>query len=199
GISTKIFEETQVINLFDKHQFKSLHRTLDSHMKSLVNDSDKNCKQSSLLEIDEIKFILNSSAVAVDNLKASWLKELDDSGMQLELTKEKNYTRGIKDLYVEFRSSLIPSDISENTYKPVADIRRYLSKQPNNIDDDYFFVFKNTSKNIYHSNCYLASKLRKELHDTMIHSIYNLVELDITLDEQIIFSCHKTFTGVFAY
>ncbi|RIB25111.1 hypothetical protein C2G38_2166746 [Gigaspora rosea] len=68
GIS-EMFEETQVINLFDKHQFKSLHRILDGRMKSLVNDGDKNRKQSSLLEIAEIKFILNSSAMAVNNLK----------------------------------------------------------------------------------------------------------------------------------
>ncbi|CAG8855691.1 28249_t:CDS:1, partial [Gigaspora margarita] len=90
-------------------------------MKSLVNDGDKNDKQSSPLEIDEIKFILNSLAVAVDNpkglirrvwiwltllcclkcgdakrLKVSWLKELDDGGMWLELPKEKNHAGGLK-------------------------------------------------------------------------------------------------------
>ncbi|CAG8839649.1 37009_t:CDS:2, partial [Gigaspora margarita] len=162
GIS-EMFEETRVINLFDKHQFKSLHRTLDGRMKSLDNDGDKNRKQSSPLEIDEIKFILNSSAVAVDNpkglirrvwiwltllcclrdgdakrLKASWLKELDDESY-----------RGIKDPYAESGSSFIPPDIPENDYTPVADIRRYLSKRPNNVDDDYFFVSINTPKNIY--------------------------------------------------
>ncbi|CAG8826447.1 498_t:CDS:1, partial [Cetraspora pellucida] len=80
-----------------------------------------------LLEIDEIRFILNSLAITVENpkglmqkiwiwlillcclrggdakrLKASWLKELDNSGMLLELPKEKNYAKGIKDLYAEF-------------------------------------------------------------------------------------------------
>ncbi|KAF0454750.1 zinc finger mym-type protein 2-like: PROVISIONAL [Gigaspora margarita] len=184
GIS-EIFEETRVINLFDKHQFKSLHRTLDGRMKSLVNDGDKNCKQSSPLEIDEIKFVLNSPAVAVDNPKGlmrrvwiwltllcclrggdakrlkSWLKELDDGGMQLELPKEKNHAGGIKDPYAESGNSLIPPDVPGNIYTPIADIQKYLSKRPNNVDDDYFFVAINTPKKVYHGDWYLTSKLGK--------------------------------------
>ncbi|KAF0387358.1 Zinc finger MYM-type protein 2-like: PROVISIONAL [Gigaspora margarita] len=112
-------------------------------MKSLVNNSNKNRKQSSPLEIDEIKFILNSPAVAVDNpkgpmLKASWLKELDDDGMRLELPKKKNHARKIKDPYAESGNSLILPDISGNIYTLVADIIKYLSKHPNNAKDDYF-------------------------------------------------------------
>ncbi|KAF0455970.1 Zinc finger MYM-type protein 2-like: PROVISIONAL [Gigaspora margarita] len=146
--------------------------------------------------IDEIKFILNSSAVAVDNpkglirrvwiwltllcclrggnakwLKASWLKELDDGGMRLELPKEKNHARGIKDPYAESGSSFIPPDIPENAYTPVADIRRYLYKRPNNVDADYFFVSINTPKNIYRGDWYLASKLGKGTQDTMVFII----------------------------
>lgn len=246
GIS-EIFEETRVINLFDKHQFKSLHRTLDGCMKSLVNDGDKNRKQSSPLEIDEIKFVLNSPAVAVDNpkglmrrvwiwltllcclrggdakrLKASWLKELDDGGMRLELPKEKNHAGGIKDPYAESGNSLIPPDVPGNIYTPIADIQKYLSKRPNNVDDDYFFVAINTPKKVYHGDWYLTSKLGKGSHDTMMHNIckdakldfkgrcitnhsmrstgiHNLVELGVTLDEQMIFSRHKTIAGVSAY
>ncbi|CAG8615771.1 15241_t:CDS:2 [Gigaspora rosea] len=189
----------------------------------LVNDDDKNRKQSSLLEIDEIKFILNSSAVAIDNpkglmrrvwiwltllcylrggdakrLKASWLKELDDNGMRLELPKEKNHAGGIKDPYAESGNSLILPNIPGNNYTLVADIR------------------------IYHGDWYLTSKLEKGSHDTMMHSIckdakldfkgrcitnhsmrstgiHNLVELGVTLDEQMIFSQHKTIAGVSAY
>ncbi|CAG8738618.1 16890_t:CDS:2, partial [Racocetra fulgida] len=96
GIS-EMFEKTRVINLFDKHQFKSLHRTLDDCMKSLVNDGDKN----------HAKW-----------LKASWLKELDDDDMQLELSKEKNHAEGIKDPYAESGKSLIPPDILGNAYTP---------------------------------------------------------------------------------
>ncbi|CAG8778176.1 7060_t:CDS:2, partial [Cetraspora pellucida] len=95
------------------------------------------------LEIDEIKFIVNSPAMTVENpkglifriwiwltllcclrggdakrLKASWLKELDDGGMLLELSKKKNYAGRFKDLYAESGSSLIPLDISENIYIP---------------------------------------------------------------------------------
>ncbi|CAG8814610.1 23733_t:CDS:2, partial [Dentiscutata erythropus] len=83
-------------------------------------------------------------------LKASWLKELDNSGMRLELPKEKNHVGGIKNPYAEFGNRLISPNISENVYTPVADIQRYLSKQPNNVDDNCFFIFINTSKNIYH-------------------------------------------------
>ncbi|CAG8769325.1 7272_t:CDS:2, partial [Racocetra fulgida] len=117
----------EVINLLDKHQFKSLYRTLDGHMKSLVNNGDKNRKQSSLLEINKIKFILNLSAVAVDNPKALY----------------KEFGSGIKDLYAEFEKSLIPPDIPGNAY-----------------------------------TSYLTSKLRKELHDTMMKSICKDAKLD---------------------
>ncbi|CAG8750605.1 24764_t:CDS:2, partial [Racocetra persica] len=212
GISD-MFEEIRIVNLFDKYQFKSLHRTLDGRMKSLANDGNKNHKQSSLLEIDEIKD---------EDAKRSWLNELDDGGMLLELPKEKNHAGGIKDPYAESGSSLIPSDISENIYTPVADIRKYLSKRPNNVVDDYFFVSINTSKKVYHGDWYLTSKLGKGLHNTMMHNIckdakldfkgrsitnhsmrsmgiHNLVELGITLDEQMIFSRHKTIAGVSAY
>ncbi|KAF0536906.1 Zinc finger MYM-type protein 2-like: PROVISIONAL [Gigaspora margarita] len=243
----KYLKKPRVINLFDKHQFKSLHRTLDGRMKSLVNDGDKNRKQSNPLEIDEIKFVLNSPAVAVDNpkglmrrvwiwltllcclrggdakrLKASWLKELDDGGMWLELPKEKNHAGGIKDPYAESGNSLIPPDVPGNIYTPIADIQKYLSKRPNNVDDDYFFVAINTPKKVYHGDWYLTSKLGKESHDTMMHNIckdakldfkgrcitnhsmrstgiHNLVELGVTLDEQMIFSQHKTIAGVSAY
>ncbi|CAG8533610.1 17862_t:CDS:2 [Cetraspora pellucida] len=239
--------EIRIVNLFDKYQFKSLHRTLDGRIKSLANDGNKNRKQSSPLEIDEIKFILNSHATTVENpkglmrriwiwltllcclrggdtkrLKASWLKELDDGGMLLELPKEKNHAGGIKDPYAESGSSLIPPDISGNIYTPVADIRKYLSKRPNNVVDDYFFISINTPKKVYHGDWYLTSKLGKGSHDTMMHNIckdakldfkgcsitnhsmrstgiHNLVELGVTLDEQMIFSRHKTIAGVSAY
>ncbi|CAG8824112.1 19290_t:CDS:2, partial [Gigaspora margarita] len=196
--------------------------TLNGHMKLLVNNDNKNRKQSSLLKIDEIKFILNSPAVAVDNpkglmqrvwiwltllyclrdgdtkrLKAFWLKKLDDDSIRLKKLKEKNHTRRIKDLYTE----------SGN----IADIRKYLSKCPNNAADDYFFVGINTPKKVYHGDWYLISKLEKGLHNTMMHSIckdakldfkghcitnhsmrstgiHNLVELGVTLDEHMIFS-----------
>ncbi|CAG8709420.1 8952_t:CDS:2 [Gigaspora margarita] len=157
-----------------------LHKTLDGHIKSLVNDSDKNRKQSSPLEIDKIKFILNSPAVAVNNPKGLMrkLKELDDNGMQLELPKEKNHTGGIKDLYAESGNSLIPPNIPEKIYIPVADIQKYLSKHPNNAKDNYFFIGINTPKKVYHSDWYLISKLEKGSYDTMIHSICKDAKLD---------------------
>ncbi|CAG8451654.1 4845_t:CDS:1 [Gigaspora rosea] len=139
-------------------------------------------------------------------VKVSWLKKLDDGGMWLELPKEKNHAGGIKYQYAESRSSLIPPDISENAYTPVTNIQKYLSKRPNNIDDNYFFVAINTPKNIYCGDWYFISKLGKGLYDTMMHSIckdaklnfkgrcitnhsmrsmgiHNLVELVITLNE----------------
>ncbi|KAF0535457.1 zinc finger mym-type protein 2-like: PROVISIONAL [Gigaspora margarita] len=127
GISESL-ENIRIINLFDKHQFKNLHRTLDGRMKSIVNKGDKNRKQSDPLEVDEIKLIFDSPATSTNNPKASWLKELDNSVMQLELSKEKNHASGIKDPYAEAGSSFIPPDILGNTYTPVTDIKKYLSK-----------------------------------------------------------------------
>ncbi|RIB24238.1 hypothetical protein C2G38_2285269 [Gigaspora rosea] len=94
-------------------KFKNLYKTLDGHMKSIVDKGDKNRKQSDPLEVDEIKLILDSPATSTNNpkgllrrvwlwvsllcclrggdaksLKASWLKELDNGGMQLKLPKE---------------------------------------------------------------------------------------------------------------
>ncbi|CAG8667939.1 11962_t:CDS:2, partial [Racocetra fulgida] len=169
-------------------------------MKSLANDGDKNHKQSSSLEIDEIKFILNSPTTAVDNpkggdakrLKISWLKELDNDGMLLELSKEKNYMGGIKDPYTESGSSLIPPDISENVYTLVADIQKYLSKCSNNVVDDYFFISINTSKKDFKGHCITNHSMRSM-------GIHNLVELGVILDGQMIFSRHKTIARVSAY
>ncbi|RIB04217.1 hypothetical protein C2G38_2284867 [Gigaspora rosea] len=107
GISESL-KNIRTINLFDKYQFKNLHRTLDGRMKSIVDKGDKNCKQLDPLEVDEIKLILDSPETSTNNpkgllqrvwlwvsllcclrggdakhLKASWLKELDNGGMQL--------------------------------------------------------------------------------------------------------------------
>ncbi|PKB97076.1 hypothetical protein RhiirA5_433763 [Rhizophagus irregularis] len=41
GIS-EIFEKIRVVNLFDISQFKSLHRTLDGHMKSIADQRKNN-------------------------------------------------------------------------------------------------------------------------------------------------------------
>src|SRR5690348_11455924 len=101
-------------------------------MKSIVDKGDKNRKQSDPLEADEIKFLLNSPATSTNDpkgllrrvwlwvsllcclrggdakrLKASWFKELDNGGMQLELPKEKNHAGGIKDPYAEAGSGFI--------------------------------------------------------------------------------------------
>ncbi|CAG8780265.1 7240_t:CDS:2, partial [Cetraspora pellucida] len=111
-------------------------------------------------------------------LKASWLKELDDGSMLLELSKEKNYAEGIKDPYAKSENSLISADISENIYIPVAVIRKYLSKHLNNVVDDYFFSSINTPKKVYHGDWYLISKLGKESHDTTMHNICKDAKLD---------------------
>ncbi len=154
GIS-EIFENIRVVNLFDNYQFKGLQRTLDGRMKSLANQGDKNRKQSEPLETDEIRFILNSPTTTTDTpkgllwrvwiwitllcclrggdakwLKASWIKEMDDGGMQLELPKEKNHAGGIKDPYAVSGISFIPPDTLGNIYTPVADIKKYLIKRP---------------------------------------------------------------------
>ena len=68
GIS-EIFEKTRVVNIFDPSQFKSLQRTLDGRMKSIADQGNNNRKQSDPLEIDEIKFILNSTAMKTDTPK----------------------------------------------------------------------------------------------------------------------------------
>ncbi|KAF0515324.1 zinc finger mym-type protein 2-like: PROVISIONAL [Gigaspora margarita] len=143
-----------------------------------ISERDKNCQQSDPLEIDEIKLILDSPATSTNNPKASWLKELDNSGMQLELAKEKNYAGGIKDPYAEAGSSFIPPDIPGNTYTPVTDIKKYLSKQPDDTEDDLFFVALNMPKKIYHGEWYLLSKLGRGSHDTMMHAICKDAELD---------------------
>ncbi|CAG8810168.1 24810_t:CDS:2, partial [Gigaspora margarita] len=83
--------------------------TLDGYMKSLVNDSDKNRKQSRPLEIDEIK------GGDAKQLKASWLKELDDSSMRLELPKEKNYASICKDAKLDFKDCCITNHSMRST------------------------------------------------------------------------------------
>ncbi|CAG8610256.1 872_t:CDS:2, partial [Racocetra persica] len=185
GIS-EAFENIRAINLFDKHKFKNLHRILDGHMKSIVEKGDKNHKQSDPLETDEIKLLLDSPATSINDpkggdakhLKASWLKELENGRMQLELPKKKNYAGGIKDPYAEACSSFIPPDISGNMYTPVADIKKYLTKHPNDTEDDFFFVTLNTPKKIYCDEWYLPTKLGKGSHDTMIYSICKDAKLD---------------------
>ncbi|CAG8623990.1 25584_t:CDS:2 [Gigaspora rosea] len=178
---------------------KNLYKTLDGHMKSIVDKGDKNRKQSDPLEVDEIKLILDSPATSTNNpkgllrrvwlwvsllcclrggdaksLKASWLKELDNAG-----------------------SSFIPPDISGNTYTPVADIKKYLSKRPDDTEDDLFFVALNTSKKIYHELDFKCRTITN--HSMRSTGIHSLVESGVTLDEQIIFSRHKTIAGVSAY
>ncbi|KAF0433612.1 Zinc finger MYM-type protein 2-like: PROVISIONAL [Gigaspora margarita] len=164
-------QEYKALSLYTRFCTLVLYRTLDGRMKSLVNNDDKNRKQSSPLEIDEIKFILNSPAVAVDNPK-------DDDNMQFEKLKEKNHAGGIKDLYTESGNSLILHNIPGNIYTLVANIRKYLFKCPNNAKNDYFFVGINTSKKVYYGDWYLISKLEKRLHDTMMHSICKDAKLD---------------------
>ncbi|RIB21987.1 hypothetical protein C2G38_2175095 [Gigaspora rosea] len=68
----------------DKNKFKSLHKTLDGQMKAIVEKGSD-----------------------AKHLKASWLKELDNGGMQLELPKQKNHAGGIKDPYAEAGLSFI--------------------------------------------------------------------------------------------
>ncbi|CAG8749716.1 21584_t:CDS:2, partial [Rhizophagus irregularis] len=97
GIS-EIFEKIRVVNLFDISQFKSLHKTLDGRMKSIADQGKNNRKQSDPLEIDEIKFILNSPVTKTDTPKGL-LRRMDDGGIKLELPKEKNHAGGIKDPY----------------------------------------------------------------------------------------------------
>ncbi|CAG8576713.1 972_t:CDS:2 [Racocetra persica] len=206
GIS-EVFEEVQVVNILDKHQFKSLHRTLDGRMKAIVEKGNKNCKQSDPLDTEEIKFILDSPATATDTpkgllrrvwiwlsllcclrggdakrLKASWPKELDNGGMRLELPNEKNHAGEIKDPYSEAGISFIPPDTVGNKYTPVADIKKYLSKRPNDVEDDYFLL------QLIHQKKFIE-----------VNGIHSLVESGVTLDEKMIFSRHKTIAGVSAY
>jgi hypothetical protein len=186
---SEIFENIKVINLFDTSQFKSLHRTLDGRMKSIADQGNNNRKQSDPLEIDEIKFILNSPATTIDTpkgllrrvwiwltllcclrggdakrLKASWIIEMDDGGIKLELPKEKNHAGGIKDPYAVSGISFIPPDTLGNVYTPVADIKNYLTKRPNNVENDYFFVSINTFQKIGCGEWYLTTKLGKGSH-----------------------------------
>ncbi|RIB15503.1 hypothetical protein C2G38_2192223 [Gigaspora rosea] len=150
-------------------------------MKSIIEKGSINRKQSDPLESEEIKFLLNSLATLIDNpkgllhrvwiwllllyclkggdakqLKASWLSELSNGRMRLELPKEK--------IILEF--------------KPVAVIKKYLTKCPNNVEDDYFFITINTPKNVYHGNWYLQAKLGKGSHDNMMHAICSDAKLD---------------------
>ncbi|CAG8666411.1 11822_t:CDS:2, partial [Racocetra fulgida] len=111
-------------------------------MKAIVEKGNKNHKQSDLLDMEEIKFILDSSATATDTPK-------DNREMRLKLSTEKNHARGIKDLYAKTEISFILPDTVGNKYTPVADIKKYLSKCPNNIENDYFFITTNTPKKIY--------------------------------------------------
>ncbi|CAG8765404.1 14398_t:CDS:2 [Cetraspora pellucida] len=174
---------SNVVNIFDKHQFRSLHCTLDGYMKSIIEKENKNCKQSDPLETEEIKFLLDSPVITINTpkgflrrvwiwlsllcclrggdakrLKASWIKELDNGGMQLELPKEKNHAR--------------------NAYIPVTDIKRYLLRCSNNVEDDYFFVSINVLKKVYHGEWYLLTKLGKCSYDAMMHSICEKAKLD---------------------
>ncbi|CAG8719388.1 10572_t:CDS:2, partial [Funneliformis caledonium] len=124
-----------------------LHRTLNGHMKLIANQGQNNRKQSDPLKIDEIKFILNSPITKTDTLKggntkrlkASWIIEMDDGRIKLELPKEKNHAGGIKDPYTASGTSFIQPDTSGNIYTPVADIQKIL-------ENDYFFISINTPK-----------------------------------------------------
>ncbi|CAB4460149.1 unnamed protein product [Rhizophagus irregularis] len=96
---------------------------------------------------------------------------MDDNEIKLELPKEKNHAGGIKNPYAISGTSFISRDTSESVYTPVADIKKYLTKRPNNVEGNYFFVSINTPKNINHGEWYLSTKLGKGSHDTMMHSI----------------------------
>ncbi|PKB97077.1 hypothetical protein RhiirA5_433764 [Rhizophagus irregularis] len=96
---------------------------------------------------------------------------MDDNEIKLELPKEKNHAGGIKNPYAVSGTSFISRDTSESVYTPVADIKKYLTKRPNNVEGNYFFVSINTPKNINHGEWYLSTKLGKGSHDTMMHSI----------------------------
>ncbi|CAG8790347.1 22969_t:CDS:2, partial [Dentiscutata erythropus] len=230
------FENTRTINLFDKQQFKNLHRTLDGHMKSIVEKGYKNHKQSNPLETDEIKLLLDSLATSINDpkgfiqwvwlwlsllcclrgnnakhLKASCLKELENSRMQLGLSKEKNNADGIKNPYTIADSSSIPANIPENIYTPVANIKKYLTKRLNNTEDDFFFVTLNTPKKIYLDEWYLPAKLGKESHNTIMYSICKDTKLDFKSNtitnhlmhsigiHNLVESGHKTIAGISAY
>ncbi|RIA81569.1 hypothetical protein C1645_836794 [Glomus cerebriforme] len=62
--------------------------------------------------------------------------------------------------------SFIPPDTLRNIYTPVADIKKYLIKRPNNVEDDYFFVSINTPKKYIVVND-LTTKLGKGSHDVL--------------------------------
>ncbi|CAG8502597.1 25897_t:CDS:2, partial [Gigaspora margarita] len=88
------------------------------------------------------------------------------------LPKEKNHSGGIKDPYAEAGTSLLPDDNLNNKFKPVADIKKYLTKHPNNIEDDYFFITINTQKNIYYCDC--DAKLDFKGYTITNHSMQSL-------------------------
>ncbi|CAG8563271.1 4150_t:CDS:2, partial [Scutellospora calospora] len=226
----KLHEYSNEIKELDN---KTLSDQLEQFIVEIHKSNSQEYKASSLYtrfcaiaqeisESDEVKLILNSPATSTDTPRGLLQKELDNSGMQLKLPKEKNHVGGIKDLYTEAGISFIPPDALENIYIPVADIKKYLSKHIDNTEDDYFFVGINTKKNIYHSEWYLPTKLGKGSHNTMMHTIYiaakldlkgytitnhsmrstgiySLMESDVTLNEQMIFLRHKTIAGVSAY
>ncbi|CAG8758748.1 23670_t:CDS:2, partial [Dentiscutata erythropus] len=173
GIS-EASEGIRIINMFDKHQFRSLYQTLDSCMKSIIKKESKNCKQSGTLESEKIKFLLNSLATSTNNSKGL----LHNSGIQLELPKEKNHPGDIKDPYAKAEISLILPDNLNNKFTPVADLKKYLSKHPTNVKDDYFFVTTNTPKNTYCSKWYLPAKLGRGSHDNIIYAIYSNANLN---------------------
>ncbi len=106
---------------------------------------------------------------------------MDDGGMRLELSKEKNHAGGIKDPYAIPGISFIPPDTLGNIYTPVADIKKYLSKRPNNVENDYFFVSINTPRNLYHGEWYLTTKLGKGSHETMMRNICIDAKLDCNI------------------
>ncbi|CAG8572243.1 17983_t:CDS:2, partial [Gigaspora rosea] len=86
---------------------KILSEQLEQFVVEVCKSNGQEYKASSLYtEADEIKLILAISTndpkgSDAKHLKASWLKELDNGGMQLELPKQKNHAGGIKDPYAE--------------------------------------------------------------------------------------------------
>ncbi|RIB27008.1 hypothetical protein C2G38_2138024 [Gigaspora rosea] len=105
-------------------------------MKSLVNDGDKNRKQSSPLEIDEIKFILNSPAVAVDNPKGV-------SAYQHQSLKRKQNNVSL----------LIPLEEAEaNSHEPV-------SCEPDSHKPDSCIALKDSTSNYINKGFSKASDL----------------------------------------
>ncbi|GES96486.1 hypothetical protein GLOIN_2v1834436 [Rhizophagus clarus] len=120
-----------------------------------------------------------------------------DGRIKLELPKEKNHAGGIKDPYAVSSTSFIPPDTSENVYTPVADIKKYLIKCPNNVEG------KESYDTMMRKIC-IDSGLDFKDRNITNHSmrsmgIHNLIESGVTLDEQMTFSQHKTIAGVSVY